>query len=115
MVPGAEERVFPGDVLGVIGTDDEIQKLLPVVEVADDEAPEVSADDIRLTGVRLKASSPLIGKTIVSSNFRNVWESLLVSVQRDGDYLQPDPSIVFSEGDTIWAVGSVKRLADIEG
>ena len=70
MVPGAEERVFPGDVLGVIGTDDEIQKLLPVVEVADDEAPEVSADDIRLTGVRLKASSPLIGKTIVSSNFR---------------------------------------------
>ena len=95
MVPGAEERVFPGDVLGVIGTDDEIQKLLPVVEAADDEAPEVSADDIRLTGVRLKASSPLIGKTIVSSNFRNVWESLLVSVQRDGDYLQPDPSIVF--------------------
>ena len=39
MVPGAEERVFPGDVLGAIGTDDEIQKLLPVVEVADDEAP----------------------------------------------------------------------------
>ncbi|MDE5690402.1 MAG: TrkA C-terminal domain-containing protein, partial [Duncaniella sp.] len=77
--------------------------------------PEVSADDIRLTGVRLKASSPLIGKTIVSSNFRNVWESLLVAVQRGGDYLQPDPSIVFSEGDTIWAVGSVKRLADIEG
>ena len=115
MVPGADERVFPGDVLGVIGTDEEIQKLLPVVEAVCDDAPAVTADDIRLTGVRLKATSPLIGKTIVSSNFRNVWESLLVAVQRGGDYLQPDPSIVFAEGDTVWAVGSVRRLADIEG
>ncbi|MDE6175833.1 MAG: TrkA C-terminal domain-containing protein, partial [Duncaniella sp.] len=115
MVPGAEERVFPGDVLGVIGTDEEIQRLLPVVEAADDEAPAASADDIKLTGVRLKSTSPLIGKTIVSSNFRNVWESLLVAVQRGDEYFQPDPSIVFAEGDTIWAVGSVRRLAEIEG
>ena len=102
-------------MLGVIGTDEEIQKLLPVVEAVCDDAPAVTADDIRLTGVRLKATSPLIGKTIVSSNFRNVWESLLVAVQRGDDYLQPDPSIVFAEGDTVWAVGSVRRLAGIEG
>ena len=54
MVPGADERVFPGDVLGVIGTDEEIQKLLPVVEAVCDDAPAVTADDIRLTGVRLE-------------------------------------------------------------
>ena len=36
MVPGADSRIFPGDILGVIGTDEEIQRLLPVVEASDD-------------------------------------------------------------------------------
>ncbi len=115
MVPGAEERVFPGDVLGVIGTDEEIQQLLPVVEAPDDDIVEMSVSDVKLTGIMLKASSPLIGKTIVSSNFRNTWEALLVSVQRDNKYLQPDPSLVFAEGDTVWVVGSLKRLSSIGG
>jgi len=115
MVPGADERVFPGDVLGVIGTDDEIQKLLSVVETVDDEVVETTSDDVRLTPIRLKASSPLIGKTIISSNFRNVWEALLVAVQRDDVYLQPDPSVVFAEGDTVWVVGEQKRIAPMEG
>ena len=115
MVPGAEERIFPGDVLGVIGTDDEIQKLLSVVEVSDEDVAEVSANDVKLTGIRLKATSPLIGKTIVTSNFRNVWEALLVAVQRGDSYLQPDPSIVFGEGDTVWVVGNLRRIAPIEG
>lgn len=115
MVPGADERVFPGDVLGVIGTDEEIQNLLPVVETHEEEVAETTSADVRLTGVRLKENSPLIGKTIITSNFRNVWESLLVAIQRGDLYLQPDPSIVFEPGDTIWAVGDAKRLQAIQG
>lgn len=115
MVPGADERIFPGDVLGVIGSDEEIQALLPVVETADEETNDTTSSDVRLTGIRLKSSSPLIGKNIISSNFRNVWESLLVAVQRDDEYLQPDPSVTFREGDTIWAVGDAKKLHAIEG
>ncbi|MBD5318679.1 MAG: sodium:proton antiporter [Bacteroides sp.] len=115
MVPGAEERIFPGDVLGVIGTDEEIQKLLPVVEANDDEQSETTATDVKLTGILLKPSSPLIGKTIVSSNFRNNWEALLVAVQRGSEYLQPDASIVFTPGDTVWVVGDLNRIAAIEG
>lgn len=115
MVPGATERVFPGDVLGVIGTDEEIQQLLPVVEASEDEASETTSNDVKLTAIRLKGTSPLIGKTIVSSDFRNVWEALLVAIQRGEDYLQPDPSIVFAEGDTVWVVGNLRQIASIEG
>lgn len=115
MVPGADERIFPGDVLGVIGTDDEIQKLLPVVESENDDVDETSKMNVKLTGIHLKATSPLIGKTIVSSDFRNTWEALLVAVQRDEIYLQPDVSIIFAEGDTVWVVGDTKRIAPIEG
>lgn len=115
MVPGADERVFPGDVLGVIGTDDEIQKLLPVVEANEDEASDTTQTDVKLTGIRLKATSPLIGKTIAGSDFRNVWEALLVAVQRGEDYLQPDASIIFAEDDTVWVVGNLKRIEPIAG
>ncbi|WP_303742557.1 TrkA C-terminal domain-containing protein, partial [uncultured Duncaniella sp.] len=115
MVPGADERVFPGDVLGVIGTDDEIQKLLPVVEANEDEASDTTQTDVKLTGIRLKANSPLIGKTIAGSDFRNVWEALLVAVQRGEDYLQPDASIIFAEDDTVWVVGNLKRIEAIAG
>ncbi|WP_303274090.1 cation:proton antiporter regulatory subunit, partial [uncultured Duncaniella sp.] len=71
--------------------------------------------DVKLTGILLKPTSPLIGKTIVSSDFRNTWEALLVAVQRGDEYLQPDVSIVFTAGDTVWVVGNLKRISAIEG
>ena len=86
-----------------------------MVEANEDEMSDTNSTDVKLTAIRLKATSPLIGKTIVSSDFRNVWEALLVAVQRGEDYLQPDPSIVFAEDDTVWVVGNLKRIAPIEG
>lgn len=112
MVPGADARVFPGDILGVIGTDEELQNLIPVVESSDDEndAP-LTSDNIKLTSVRLSEESPLIGLNIVSSGIRNKYESLLVAVQRDDNYMQPSPSIVFAPGDVLWLVGDVNKLS----
>lgn len=110
MVPGAEARIFPGDVLGVIGTDEEIQNLLPVVEAQSNENPDTPGD-IKFTSVRLSDSSPLIGKNIVTSQFRDTYESLLVAVQRGEDYLQPDPTVIFAPGDVLWVVSDVNRLA----
>ncbi|MDE5651420.1 MAG: TrkA C-terminal domain-containing protein, partial [Duncaniella sp.] len=49
MVPGADARIFPGDVLGVIGTDDEIQALLPVVEAEAEETSTTAPTDVKLT------------------------------------------------------------------
>lgn len=113
MVPGADARIFPGDVLGVIGTDDEIQALLPVVEAEPGEVSATSPGDVRFTSVRLSDVSPLIGKTIVTSQFRDAYESLLVAVQRDEDYIQPDASLVFQPGDVLWVVGDFNRISSI--
>ena len=72
-----------------------------------------SPGDVRFTSVRLSETSPLIGKNIVTSRFRDTYESLLVAVQRDDDYMQPDVSVTFSPGDVLWVVGDVNRLAAI--
>ncbi len=109
MVPGADARIFPGDILGVIGSDEELQSLIPVVEANNDtESPQVS--DVRLTSVRLSDHSPVTGKTVDKSRIREDYESLLVAVQRDDKYIQPEASTVFAPGDVLWLVGDVNRL-----
>ncbi|MCM1138449.1 MAG: cation:proton antiporter [Duncaniella sp.] len=113
MVPGADARIFPGDVLGVIGTDEEIQKLLPVVEAESSENSDTTPGDIKFTSVRLSDNSPLIGKNIVTSRFRDTYESLLVAVQRGEEYLQPDANVTFTPGDVLWVVSDVNRLASM--
>lgn len=110
MVPGADERLFPGDILGVIGTDEEIQKIIPVIEATSEEKQSTSPDDVKLTSVRLTERSPIIGQNITTSRLTEDYEALLVAIQRDDDYLQPGPGIVFQPGDILWLVADVKKI-----
>ena len=113
MVPGADARIFPGDILGVIGTDEEIQALLPVVEASEENDNASPHDDIRLTSIRLTENSPLIDRTLLTSGLRDKYESLLVAVQTDSVYNQPDPARKFNPGDVLWLVGDTKRLSSL--
>lgn len=47
IIPKGETRIFPGDTIGVIGTDDQIQSLLTVVEGS--ESPEEETDNREVT------------------------------------------------------------------
>lgn len=115
LVPGADARIFPGDILGIIGSDEEIQALLPVVEA--DNEPEgnegVSADKVRLTSRRLADDSSLVGKTVAEAGIRENYQSLLVAVQRDDHYLQAEPSTRFEQGDVLWLVGDTDLINKI--
>lgn len=113
MVPAAEARVFPGDILGVIGSDEEIQALLPVVEADNDTEAPPAVDNVRLTSVRLREDSPMVGKTVVTSRLRETYEALLVAVQRSDCYIQADAVTVFAPGDVLWMVCDVDRVKDI--
>lgn len=79
----------------------------------DTEAPPV-VDNVRLTSVRLREDSPLVGKTVVTSQLREAYEALLVAVQRNDQYIQPDTATVFSPGDVLWMVCDVNRVKDIQ-
>ena len=111
MVPDAGARLFPGDILGVIGTDEEIQRLIPVVEASEETVSATSSEDVRLTSVRLTDNSPLDGLTVASSRLREDYEALLVAVQRGDCYTQPYPDLRFEQGDVLWLVGDINKLA----
>lgn len=114
-IPTGDTRIFPGDVLGVIGTDDQIQALLPIVEsVEKDETTESVANDLKLINIQLTEKSPIIGFTSATAQIRAKYCALLVAIQHpDGTYVHPDGTTKFNVDDVLWLVGNPKRLEEI--
>ena len=114
-VPKGETRIFPGDILGVIGNDEQLQKLLPVVEAEEQEAEQkVNAANFKLTNVQLSEESPLLGKTSASANIRNKYSALVVAIQRGDEYLKPNGELEFEPHDIIWLVGDPQIIAQLK-
>ncbi len=108
-IPGGDNRLFPGDVIGVIGTDCQLETLLPVIEA---ELPPESGvrPEIRLTSILLSESSPLVDRTPLSSSLRDNYSAIVVAVHRGDEFIDSNPNLVFKPGDIIWAVGDVRKL-----
>ena len=106
-VPSGEMRLFPGDVLGVIGTEEQIQRLLPLVEAQGirDESPNFA----------ITRNSPIVGVMLENTRLREDYGALLVAVQRGEDnYISPTPDLTFAAGDILWIVGNPKQLARLK-
>ncbi len=113
-IPPAQMRIFPGDVIGVIGSDEQIATLLPVVEATlPDDTSSASSADFRLTSILLSASSPLLGQTPVSASLATRYGVLLVAVQRGDEYIDSNPNLQFAEGDVLFIAGPAGKLKDL--
>lgn len=110
-IPDGNTRLFPGDVIGVIGTDEQLRSLLPAIEVQlPQDNKSISLDDVKLTDVMLSETSPLIGKTPLSSGLRETYEAIVVAVHRGDDFIDSNPNLEFRAGDILWLVGNQKKL-----
>lgn len=111
MVPDGEMRIFPGDVLGVIGSDEQILQILPVVEASGEALPTNGADqNVKFTHFTLRDDAGIVGKTLKDARLREDYSALLVSVERDGDFVTPSLDLVFRASDILWIVGDPKVL-----
>ncbi len=114
-VPSGEMRIFPGDVLGVIATEDQIQRLLPLVEAQIDHG-EVTNHDIKFYHFSITEHSPIVGVTLEKTHLREDYGALLVAVQRgENQFESPTPGMTFRAGDVLWIVGDPKQLAPLKG
>ena len=113
-VPSGDMRIFPGDVLGVIGTEEQIQRILPLVEAQDDNV-EMPNLDVKFTHFAISMDSPIVGMRLENTHLREDYGALLVAVQRGEDnYISPTPDLTFSTGDILWIVGDPKQLARLK-
>ena len=113
-VPSGDMRIFPGDMLGVIGTEEQIQRMLPLVE-AQNEHAESDIPEVKFTHFAISAKSPIVGQRLENTRLREDYGALLVAVQRgEDDYISPTPDLLFKAGDILWIVGNPKQLAQLK-
>lgn len=104
-VPNGDTRVFPGDVLGVIGTDDQIQSLLEVVEDSGEHHTNAPVEKVSMINMSIGEESPLLGHTTASAQLRDAHGVLVLAIQRGEEYIKPTGEIPFELGDIVWIVG----------
>jgi len=112
--PGKDERLYPGDVVTVIGTDEQITQLNHFLEEEDSsiEEKQMPAHDIVLRRYLIKKGAPLCNKTIREAGIREQSQGMILGIERSGKrILNPESTTVLQEGDIVWVAGSDKKLA----
>ncbi|MGM9869507.1 MAG: cation:proton antiporter [Sodaliphilus sp.] len=112
-VPDGEMRIYPGDLLGVIGTDEQILRVLPIVEASLQAAQPTDASNVKFLHFTLKADAPIVGKSLRDARLREDYSALLVSVERKGRHLSPALNLVFQPADILWIVGEEAALSPL--
>lgn len=115
-IPNGDMRIFPGDMLGIIGNDEQIQRLLPIIEDSAENSEVHDDVEVKFMPIEIGEHSPLVGKTSASIRLRDDYQALLVAIQRgENRYIKPDGSEVFEPHDILWVVGNDAKLAPLKG
>lgn len=116
-VPKSSDRIFPGDVIGIIGTDSQIEHVLPHIEGEHkaESATAVNADDYAISNVLLSEESPLAGQTLANSRIREKYETLVLAIERGGEFVESSPDVVFSPADKLYIYGPKSIIAELAG
>ena len=113
-IPKANERLFPGDEVCVIGTDTQVKEFKTYLDQHEMDAPDDFIEpEIVLRQIELKNES-YIGKSIRDSKLRERTKGLVVGVEKQGKrILNPESDIILEKDDILWIVGNKKLLADL--
>lgn len=107
-LPSVDTRIFPGDILGVIGTDEQIKALNDDIEMERKahENRHPGKVQVELKSVRLTDKSPIVNVPLARTDIRDKYYSMIVKVYREGEgYIQPDAELELHPGDVVWFVG----------
>lgn len=107
-LPSPMARIFPGDTLGVIGTDDQLKKLNEDLETSEKAFAQIKTTQhrVELKSIVLSENSPIINIPIGQTNIQRDYYSMIVKVQRgDEQFIHPTPETFLRAGDVVWLVG----------
>lgn len=113
-IPEANERIFPGNEVCVIGTDAQVQEFKKYLDQHEmDISPENITPDIVLRQIELKNHS-FLGKSIKESKLREKTQGLIVGIEKRGKrILNPESNVILEKDDILWIVGDKKLLNEL--
>ncbi len=113
--PKRGQRIFPGDVLYMIGTDsqlDQFQQDMTTTKVAPEEKKPV---EVVLEHFVIGDKSGFANKNIREGEIREKIHGIVVGIENEeGRLVNPDSSYVIRPGDIVWVVGDKLRLLSLQ-
>lgn len=111
MAPSRDEMLMPQDLLYLIGTDEQIKTLKPLIEHVDVDTSHLEAYGLK--SFLIHSHSAMIQKTIRECGVREMIQGLVVGIERGSQrILNPDSQMVLQEGDLVWVVGDLKKIKE---
>jgi CPA2 family monovalent cation:H+ antiporter-2 len=116
-VAGSSTLLYPYDVIGIVGTDEQVQQIAILFSATPDTrgTEEISADEIIISKILVSELNDLAGRTIRESCIKERTGGLVVGIERGGErILNPVSSVKFLKGDIIWLAGERSKLKKLE-
>ena len=117
-LPSKDARIFPGDVLGVIGNDEQLRHLNEDIETARKSALNTvlpRQEHVELTSLKLRDTSPVINRPLRDTDILHDFCSMIVKVKRNEEYIAPTPDLVLKPDDVVWVVGDPTYFEKLKG
>lgn len=111
LAPKRHDLLLPGDRVFLIGTDEQLAVIRPVMEVPMDKGSVAVAENFGLTSMVLSSSNRFVNKTIRDCGLREAADGLIVGIERSGErMLSPHSSTVLLAEDLVWIVGDISKI-----
>ena len=111
-IPDGYNILFPGDVLQVIGSDQQFTAFREAIE-SELIGPDVELEkrEMKLRRLIIGADSRFVGQTLIESRIRDMYSCMVVGLEEGKESLSPyQPNRRFRKGDIIWVVGEQESL-----
>lgn len=110
-IPIRSERLFPGDEINIIGTDEQVKLFKNYLDKHEIDAPVTAVkEDIILQQLELK-NRVCIGKSIRESQIREKTHGIIVGIERNGKrILNPESHWILESDDILWIAGDRKKI-----
>lgn len=104
-LPGKNDLMMPGDLLTVIGTEEQVSKIRADIEVEADMLVHDRTDhELHMYRYRVDADGPLCGMEIKHSDLSH-HHAMVIAIEREGEKIvNPDRDTVFLPGDMLWFI-----------
>ena len=114
-LPNRDLVLYPTDEITFLGTEEHLGRLKPEIEVEDDVlVKERPKGDVDIHKMMVDGSSRYCNISLRDMDFRHRFNVMVIAVERGEEFLlNPSPSTVFVEGDTIWFVASEEKTKEL--
>ncbi len=109
-LPDKDTTFYPYDIVTLVGCDDNINKVKPIIEVEDTELIHERKDhNMSLHSVKISENSPICRVSLLNSMFKDKYDAMVIAIQRGNDFiLSPSALTIFNCNDIVWFVSSAE-------